>query len=81
MSQRKQWKDLSPAARASIFVMISIQISLLVAALSDLRKRPQALVRGPKALWGLAAFVNFVGPISYFVFGRKRTAQQLPPAR
>jgi hypothetical protein len=80
MAQRKQWKDLSPAAKASVFVMIGIQISLLVAALTDLRRRPAALVRGPKAFWGIAAFINYVGPISYFVFGRKVASEQLPPA-
>jgi hypothetical protein len=80
MSQRKQWKDLAPWQRASVFVMISIQISLLVSALADLRRRPAAQVRGPKPLWAAVAFVNYIGPISYFVFGRKPAVQQLPPA-
>jgi hypothetical protein len=29
-------------------------------------------VKGPKRLWRAVAFVNFVGPISYFLFGRKK---------
>ena len=51
-----------------------VQFSLFAAALWDIRRRPAAQVRGPKALWTAAAFVNFVGPISYFAFGRKRAA-------
>jgi hypothetical protein len=80
MSQRKAWKDLSPWQRVSIFVGISIQISLLVSALVDIRRRPAEQIRGPKLLWAMASFINFVGPVSYFAFGRKPAPQQLPPA-
>jgi hypothetical protein len=80
MSQRKSWRDLSPWQRVSVFVLISIQISLLVAALTDLRRRPAAAVRGPKPLWAVLSFVNYVGPLAYFIFGRKPAAQQLPGA-
>jgi hypothetical protein len=79
MSQRKQWKDLSPWQRISIFVAISIQISLLVSALLDIRRRPAEQIRGPKPLWVAVAFVNYFGPISYFLFGRTPAPWQLPP--
>ena len=47
-----------------------IQIILLVVALLDLRK--QTLTRGPRWMWALIIiFVNLVGPILYFVIGRK----------
>jgi len=49
-----------------------VQIGLLAAALTDIYRRPQEEIRGNKWLWMAAAFVNFVGPISYFLFGRKR---------
>jgi hypothetical protein len=52
---------------APIFV---IQIILLVVALLDLRK--QSAVRGPKWVWVLViVFINLIGPILYFVMGRK----------
>ena len=38
----------------------------------DIYRRLAGEIRGNKELWTAAAFVNFVGPISYFVFGRKR---------
>jgi hypothetical protein len=80
MSQRKHWKDLSPWQRIGIFVGVSIQISLLVSALWDIRRRPAEQIRGPKPLWAVVAFVNYFGPIAYFLFGRKPASQQLPPA-
>ena len=71
-SQKRRWKDLSPRARAAIIAAGVVQNSLLVAALVDLRRRPARTVRGDKRLWAAAAFVNFVGPIAYFTYGRKR---------
>ena len=79
MSKRKQWKDFSPAAKAGAMLAGIIQFSLLASALVDIRRRPGEQVRGPKWVWVLVAFINFVGPISYFLFGRKRAARQLPP--
>ena len=80
MSKRRQWKDFSPAAKAGAILAGIIQISLLVSALADIRRRPADQVRGPKWAWAMASFINFVGPISYFLFGRKPAAQQFPPA-
>jgi hypothetical protein len=38
----------------------------------DIHRRPEEEIWCNKWLWTLASFVNFVGPISYFSFGRKR---------
>jgi len=47
-----------------------IELALLAAALVDLIRRPQT--RGPKWLWVLViVLINFIGPIVYFVVGRK----------
>lgn len=49
--------------------IILIQLALVVAALWDLMQREAT--RGPKWLWLLVIlFVNFIGPIVYFVVGR-----------
>lgn len=69
---KKRWSDLSPQQQASIGVVGLIQIALLAAALIDIRRRPAAQINGNKKLWALVAFINFVGPLAYFVFGRKR---------
>ncbi len=53
-------------------VLAAAQVSLQAAALRDLKKRPAAQVNGPKAAWVAASFINFVGPIAYFMIGRKK---------
>ncbi|QOD04232.1 hypothetical protein [Pseudarthrobacter sp. BIM B-2242] len=69
---KKTWKEMSPAARAS-FVAIGIaQVSLMIAAQRDISKRPAELINGPKAAWRMASMINFIGPMGYFVLGRKR---------
>jgi hypothetical protein len=71
MSEKKRWQDLSPWQRISGILLAVIQVSLLIAALIDIRRRPAEQIRGRKLWWVMAAFVNYVGPISYFLFGRK----------
>jgi hypothetical protein len=72
MSEKRQWSDLTALQRRAIIGAGTAQIGLLVAALLDIRRRPAKQIRGPKKLWTAASFVNFVGPIAYFVAGRKR---------
>ena len=69
---RRTWNELSPRQRGGITGAAIVQITLLAAALRDLKRRPPAEVRGPKAFWAAASFVNFVGPLAYFAFGRRR---------
>lgn len=69
---RKRWSDLNRGQRAAIIVAASVQISLAAAAWVDLARRPNDQVRGPKAAWAAVIAVNFVGPASYFAFGRVR---------
>jgi phospholipase D-like protein len=69
---KKRWRDLSPMQRARIVIAGSIQITLLVAALADIRRRPASEIKGGKRLWTALAFVNGIGPIAYFALGRKR---------
>jgi hypothetical protein len=71
MSERG-WKDLSSRQKTGILLGGAAQISLLAAALADIRRRSPDGIRGSKRLWTAAAFVNFVGPISYFLSGRRR---------
>ena len=70
---RKEWRDLSPRQKGGIVAAVVVQIGLLLAALSDIHRWPEGQIRDNKKWpWTLAAFVNFVGPVSYFLFGRKR---------
>lgn len=70
---RRRWNELTDGEKTAILVAASVQISLAATAWIDLARRPAAQVRGPKPLWAVAIAVNFVGPISYFAVGRRRT--------
>jgi len=72
MRKKQQWKDLSSGQRRAIAGAGVVQLALMLAALLDLRRRPADEIRGPKAAWVAASFVNTIGPLSYFAFGRKR---------
>jgi hypothetical protein len=53
---------------APIFI---IQLILIVVAIIDLVRNENT--NGPKWLWALIIlFINIIGPILYFVIGRKR---------
>jgi hypothetical protein len=69
---RKDWKDLSARQRRGVVLGGAVQLVLLLAALADIHRRPREEIRGNKWLWTAASFVNFAGPISYFLFGRRR---------
>ncbi len=68
----KRWDDLSGAQKGAIVLSGMVQLGLLAAALMDIYRRPAGEIRDGKRLWAAAALINYVGPISYFLFGRKR---------
>ncbi|QBR93667.1 PLD nuclease N-terminal domain-containing protein [Nocardioides euryhalodurans] len=68
---QKSWSELSPSQQRAIVAVGVVETVLTVAALVDLARRPAEGVRGPKAAWALATFVQPVGPVAYFVAGRK----------
>jgi uncharacterized membrane protein YhaH (DUF805 family) len=50
--------------------VLIIQLVLMISALVDLIRREHT--RGPKWVWVLVIlFINYIGPIIYFVAGRK----------
>jgi hypothetical protein len=70
--RKRRWRDLSPAQRTAIVAAGTVQLSLQAAALIDLRRRAREQVNGDRRAWALASFVNFLGPLAYFAFGRRR---------
>lgn len=66
-----QWNELTAAQQTAVVVGGVVQFGLLGAALVDLARRPANEVRGHKAWWLPALFVNFFGPLAYFARGRK----------
>lgn len=71
---QKKWSDLSEGQRTAIVILGVCELSLKIAMLVDIKRRPASQIRGPKGLWRAAAAVNGLGPLSYFAFGRRRSA-------
>ena len=72
MAKKKRWKELSAPQKAGTVFLGVVQIALLAAALWDIRHRSEEEIVGSKRMWTALAFVNFIGPLAYFIFGRKR---------
>lgn len=71
MAQRKKWSDMTPPERAGAGMVGIVQFALMAAALWDMWHRSEEEINGDRRIWTAAAFVNFIGPIAYFLFGRK----------
>jgi Phospholipase_D-nuclease N-terminal len=69
---RKKWSELSNRQKTAVLVAGSVQVSLLLAALVDIYRRPAEEIRGSKWMWTAVSLINFVGPISYIALGRRR---------
>jgi hypothetical protein len=69
---KKRWSDLSPVEQRAIIAGGVAEIVLTAWALRDLRRRPAASVRGPKAAWVVSFVVQPFGPLAYVLFGRAR---------
>jgi hypothetical protein len=80
-SQRWRWSDLTRTQRLLLATAAAGELSLKVAALIDMQRRPPSQIRGPKALWRAAMVVNLLGPVSYFAFGRKNAPVRPGPGR
>jgi hypothetical protein len=70
-SKPVRWSNLSNGQRAALGAAAAAELSLKIAALIDIKRRPAEQIRGPKALWRSAQVVNLLGPVSYFAFGRR----------
>ncbi len=69
---KRSWSELTLPQKVGVVLGGATQLGLLAAALADIRRRPQEEIRGSRRVWPAAAFVNFVGALSYFLSGRRR---------
>ena len=65
MSNRT-WSELSAGQQVAIGTLSAVELALTTAAMIDLIRRPADQVHGRKLVWGMALFVQPVGPIAYF---------------
>ena len=73
--ETQKWSDLSSRRKTGMLAAASIHLALAATAWTDLARRAAEAVNGPKAMWAVLIAVNFLGPLSYFVFGRKRSGK------
>lgn len=73
-------EGVSSATLVGLGVLVVVELTLMVAALVSLVRRPASAVRGPKWLWALVVvFVNTIGPILYFALGRAPESVDVAP--
>jgi hypothetical protein len=70
---KKRWADLSLPQQIGVIVGGTIQIGLLAAGLWDLAHRSADEVRGDRRMWAGLMFINWLGPLAYFAYGRKNS--------
>lgn len=73
-SSRTRFSDLSLQQRIGVLALVSVQLGLLIGAEIDIQRRAPEEVNGRKLGWRVACLLNFVGPIAYFRWGRRRVA-------
>jgi hypothetical protein len=66
-------EDFSPAQRVWVLALLAAALGLVAAAERDIQRRPAEQVRGSKLLWRLVC-LNALGAMSYFRWGRRRSA-------
>jgi hypothetical protein len=72
MRKQRRWKDFSMKEKVGITMLSIVQFGLLVAALTDIVLRPADKIKGKKWMWAAVSFINFIGPLAYFLLGRKK---------
>lgn len=69
--KKKRWADFSACQKIGVVVMGTMQVGLLAYGLWDLAHRKAEEVRGDRRLWAGLMFINWIGPLAYFAYGRK----------
>jgi hypothetical protein len=62
----------SPKQRAAVGVLAAAELALKLAAARDIGRRPVDQIRGSKLFWRMSLVVNTIGPVSYFLWGRRQ---------
>lgn len=67
-----------PYKKPLLILAATAAVALLISALVSIKRREANQIRGKKIYWVLISFVDFIGPITYFIFGRKKRGQLSP---
>ncbi len=72
LRNQQKLSELTDQQKKVIAVALVLHLILLRLTWRDLRRRPDAAVRGRKRLWRIAATMNTTGSLAYWLFGRRR---------
>jgi hypothetical protein len=75
----KPWQELATWQKIAVAILGVAQFILLGTALWDLRQRSPQEINGSKEVWTVISFINFIGPVSYFLLGIKHQPGQAWP--
>jgi hypothetical protein len=64
--------NLTDKQKRLLVVVLVVHLILAKVTWLDLRRRPDAGVRGPKGLWRTWSFFNTTGSLAYWTIGRRR---------
>jgi hypothetical protein len=68
----RSWGSLPATTRRLLVVGGVIEFGFKLAALRDIYLRADEEIRGNKWVWVAAQAINTFGPLSYFMFGRRK---------
>ena len=68
----RSWGSLPATTRRLLEVGGVIEFGFKLAALRDIYLRADEEIRGNKWVWVAAQAINTLGPLSYFMFGRRK---------
>ncbi len=64
-------ESLTDHQKRVILVVLVVHLVLVKLTWLDLRRRPDAAVRGKKRFWRVASTMNTTGSVAYWLFGRR----------
>jgi hypothetical protein len=70
--------SLTDRQKTVIVIVFVVHLILVRLTWRDLRRRPDAAVRGQKRFWRLASGLNTSGSVAYWLFGLRRVPPVTP---
>lgn len=68
---KKSWKELSAGKRRTLVALAVAQVALISIVHADIARRDERELTASKRAWRLISLIDFVGPLAYFLAGRR----------
>lgn len=70
--EKTSWSDLSQNEQYAVIGGAAVELVLKLTAWHFLYHDPKEKIRGSKWAWFPVTLVNFIGPLAFLLFGRKK---------